>query len=419
MKSLLKIIRSWFPPPTPADNESVRQVRPFFWLVAIGLTFVYIFSLRGDPQLREPIRLIPFTVLILVHGVVHWNMLRFAMTRPGTIVYLVVQGVLGMAIIIVGNNIGLTYGIFMSLIGEVLGLLGLTPFGLASAVYFMVLSGIGFLVTSEMDQFWIWAATALGILPVVVIYVWMLRRQMDAREKAQTLLAELETAHRQLSEYAVQVEDLTLAAERRRMARELHDTLSQGLAGLILQIEAAGAHLDAHNIDKAQAVLRQALSRARETLADARRAIGDLREIPGADPDLAFAIREEIDRFHELTGISCQAELDVRCLVPEALRETIVRVAAEGLFNIAMHAQASRVSVELKCAEKELFLTLRDDGIGFDPGSAVGARGHYGLLGLRERCRLAGGTLEISSRPGAGAQVLARLPLTSGTKEVA
>jgi len=270
-----------------------------------------------------------------------------------------------------------------------------------------------------MDQFWIWAATALGILPVVVIYVWMLRRQMDAREKAQALLAELETAHRQLSEYAVQVEDLTLAAERRRMARELHDTLSQGLAGLILQIEAAGAHLDNQNTDKAQAVLRQALTRARETLADARRAIGDLREMPGDDPDLATAIKEEIERFEVLTGISCQANLDVNCAVPEALRETIARVAAEGLFNIAMHAQASQVSLELKCGAEDLRLTLRDDGRGFDPLSAVGASGHYGLLGLRERCRLAGGTLEIASRPGEGSQLMVRLPLNPGAEEAA
>ncbi|MBN1372975.1 MAG: sensor histidine kinase [Anaerolineaceae bacterium] len=419
MKSILNTIQSWFPSPSAVDKEEVRQVRPFFWLVVIGLIFVYTFSLRGDPGLREPARLIPFTALILVHGVIHWNMLRFAKTRPATIVYLIVQGALGMAIIVIGNNIGLTYGIFMSLIGEVLGLLGLTPFGLASAAYFILLSGIGFLLTSEMDQFWIWAATALGILPVVVIYVWMLRRQMDAREKAQTLLAELETAHRQLSEYAVQVEDLTLAAERRRMARELHDTLSQGLAGLILQIEAAGAHLDNQNTDKAQAVLRQALTRARETLADARRAIGDLREIPGVDPDLVTALEEEIERFQGLTGISCQADLDVRCEVPEALRETVARVAAEGLFNIAMHAQASQASLKLSCGGEELFLSLRDDGIGFDPGSAVGASGHYGLLGLRERCRLAGGTLEISSRPGEGSQLTVRLPLNFSAGEAA
>ena len=356
-------------------------MRPFFWLVVIGLIFVYVFSLRGDAQLREPARLIPFTVLLLVHGVVHWNMLRFAMTRAGTLVYLIVQGALGMAIIVVGNNIGLTYGIFMSLIGEVLGLLGLTPFGLASAAYFILLSGIGFLLTSEMDQFWIWAATALGILPVVVIYVWMLRRQMDAREKAQTLLAELETAHRQLSEYAVQVEDLTLAAERRRMARELHDTLSQGLAGLILQIEAAGAHLDNQNTDKAQAVLRQALTRARETLADARRAIGDLREMPGDDPDLVTAIKEEIERFEVLTGISCQANLDVNCAVPEALRETMARAAAEGLFNIAMHAQASQVSLTLKCTEKEMCLTLRDDGMDLTRAAWWGPAGTTGCWG--------------------------------------
>ena len=180
---------------------------------------------------------------------------------------------------------------------------------------------------------------------------------------------------------------------------------------MILQIEAAGAHLDSQRVEKAQAVLTQALSRARETLADARRAIGDLRELPGADLDLQSAIREEIERFQDLTGITCEASLDLTCVVPEALRETVTRAAAEGLFNIAMHAQASHVFLGLKCEQQELCLTLRDDGQGFDPNSAVGASGHYGLLGLRERCRLAGGVLEISSRPGEGATLVMRLPV--------
>jgi two-component system, NarL family, sensor histidine kinase YdfH len=157
-------------------------------------------------------------------------------------------------------------------------------------------------------------------------------------------------------------------------------------------------------------VLQQALGRARETLADARRAIGDLREEPDPVTDLPGAILEEIERFRSLTGIPCDASLDRTCVTPEELRETALRAAAEGLFNIARHAGATHAAVELKCTPKGLHLTVVDDGKGFDPEQFIGQNGHYGLLGLRERCRLAGGTLTITSRPGEGTRLELALP---------
>jgi len=97
------------------------------------------------------------------------------------------------------------------------------------------------------------------------------------------LLAELESANRQLTEYAARVEDLTIAAERQRMARELHDTLSQGLAGLILQLEAADAHLAADRPERARGILEQSMEKARGTLKEARQVIDDLRQPAGHD----------------------------------------------------------------------------------------------------------------------------------------
>jgi NarL family two-component system sensor histidine kinase YdfH len=100
---------------------------------------------------------------------------------------------------------------------------------------------------------------------------------VDAREQVQEIAAELEKANQQLSQYAAQVEDLTISNERQRMARELHDTLSQGLTGIILQLEAIEAHLSNERIDKAKAIVSNAKLQARAALADARNAIDDLR----------------------------------------------------------------------------------------------------------------------------------------------
>ena len=106
----------------------------------------------------------------------------------------------------------------------------------------------------------------------------------------------------------VELERLTLAAERQRLARELHDTLAQGLVGLTLQLEALDAHLGRGEVPKSIAIVRGAAARARSTLADARTAIADLRATSA--PPLAEALREEADRFSSATGIPCVVTVD-------------------------------------------------------------------------------------------------------------
>jgi NarL family two-component system sensor histidine kinase YdfH len=127
------------------------------------------------------------------------------------------------------------------------------------------------------------------------------------------------------------------------MARELHDTLAQGLAGLILQMEAAKAHLVNHREERALEIVAQAIGRARTSLADARSAIDHLRVETRTPADLQLALEEEIERFTAATGIPCTAQLSSLSLVPEGCCEAIARSVAEGLLNIARHAQASQV----------------------------------------------------------------------------
>jgi NarL family two-component system sensor histidine kinase YdfH len=243
----------------------------------------------------------------------------------------------------------------------------------------------------------------------VVVYVVMFTRETQSRRRTQQLLEELETAHQQLSEYATKVEDLTLSTERQRMARELHDTLAQGLAGLILQLEAVDSHLGQDHPDQAQAIVHQAMGRARVTLADARSAIQDLRDGTPSIDNLSDAIRQEVDRFTTATGIPCELKLSPPKEIPTSVHEHARRAVAEGLTNIARHAQANNVWLKLWESEGMLEIALRDDGVGFDPTVKLG--GHYGLVGLRERARLAGGSLELVSEPGAGTTLTLVLPL--------
>jgi len=306
------------------------------------------------------------------------------------------------------GQVAMVFALFMGLLGEAVGLFGLNRRALLVSVFYLILAAIDVSQTSELITLgW----TLLGIIPMiifVVVYVTLYIRQLEAREQAQALLTELEAANRQLSEYAAQVEDLTIAAERQRMARELHDTLSQGLAGLILQLEAADAHLSKERPERAQEIIAQAMEQARATLANARRAIGDLRSSVDTVPGLEQALETEVKRFEQATGLPCDLDVQLNSEPPKSVTETGLKIVSEGLTNVARHAQASHAWVKVDEMEAQLRLEIRDDGQGFDPG-AVEA-GHYGLLGMHERARLAGGTLDVSSEKGQGTALKVCLP---------
>ncbi|MCA9968553.1 MAG: hypothetical protein KC423_30115, partial [Anaerolineales bacterium] len=144
-----------------------------------------------------------------------------------------------------------------------------------------------------------WLGIAAVMMVFVLIYVMLFMQQMKARQEAQKLLSELENANEQLAAYAQQVENLTLETERQRMARELHDTLAQGLAGLILQIEGLELHLEQGNQEKVAEIAAQAKKRARSTLAEARQVIGALRQQDSAST--AESIMHEVERFRQVS----------------------------------------------------------------------------------------------------------------------
>jgi len=392
------------------DIEETRQARPFYAVLMLVLALVYGMALQLTPSLRQPARLIPFTALLVVHAALHWLSLRLPAHLRWTYPYFGVQTLLVFIIGVVTVGQGVVLGLYLALAGEAVGMLEdfrrSTP--VVAAILGVAVVNYGLVLGWSSLPGWL-----LVILPTaffVMVYVTMFGRQMRGRQEAQRLLRELEAAHRQLGEYAARVEELSRAAERQRMARELHDTLAQGLAGLILQLEAADAHLGRQEDDKAQSIIRQAMLRARATLADARRAIGQLRAEALRPADLERAIRQEAERFSAATGIPCQVSIDLPAAIPEAVSENSLRAVSEALANAARHAQARHAWVDLAPDHDSLAVSIRDDGVGFEPAE-VETQGHYGLLGLRERARLAGGGLEVSSSRSQGTTVRLTLPL--------
>jgi two-component system, NarL family, sensor histidine kinase YdfH len=312
-----------------------------------------------------------------------------------------------------------TFGLYLVLIGMPVGIVRDVRMASVVVVGYVALFGFNIglwaflgLLSSETVRVTLICTGPLALF--VGGYAILFIRQARAREQAQELLQELEVAHAQLADYVERVEDLTLTAERQRMARELHDTLAQGLAGLILQLEAVDSHLASQHSARAREIVQQAMARARATLADARRAIDDLRVDDISKGDLAQVVQEEISRFTAATGIPCNCDLDSLSTIPVALHEHALRAVTEGLTNVARHAQANQVWVSAEQRDGMLAIEVRDNGIGFEPVTIAQQVGHYGLLGMRERARLAGGSLEIMSAPSVGTTICLRLPGNNG-----
>ncbi len=412
-KSTPKILKILVP---GGEEREARFVLPFFLLVMLALIFLYAITLFTLPATRQLPVLIPFTILMIIHAMLHWTSILFMRKQNGTLLYLGVQGALAFSMTVIAGSSALSYGLYMALIGESIGMLR-KPFYKAAAVIALVsLSAISVLLVAREQNLVTWMFIILPMTLFVVIYTTLYGRESEARQKAQSLAEELEAANRQLGEYAGEIETLTLANERERMARELHDTLAQGLAGLILQLEAADAHLSSGRAERAQAIVQQAMGRARTALAEARRAIDDLRSGERTPDALERSLRSEVEHFSQATGIPCELTLSLPEALPVELEDPVCRLVAEGLTNVARHAQASRAWVRIQPLDAGLEIVIGDNGRGFDPEQETARPGHYGLLGMRERARLAGGSLAVETAPGKGTILMLTLPVKGEAK---
>jgi two-component system NarL family sensor kinase len=198
--------------------------------------------------------------------------------------------------------------------------------------------------------------------------------------------------------------------ERNRIAREIHDTLAQSLAAITLKLDVADAMLDSGApATELRGPLNDAIQLARDSLADARRSVLDLRAEPDEETDLPAALRAIVQRATQGTRLSGSVDVIGDPLaLPVRTRAALYRIAQEAVTNVVRHADANRLMVRLSVGEEHTELVIGDDGCGFVPTSM--APGRFGLVGMNERARLLGGVLEIQSAPGAGTTIVVVAP---------
>ncbi|SEG88739.1 Signal transduction histidine kinase [Thermomonospora echinospora] len=232
------------------------------------------------------------------------------------------------------------------------------------------------------------------------------RRYRKALVDLEAALEENAGLHAQLM---TQAHEAGVLDERQRMAREIHDTLAQGLAGIITQLRAA------KRVPDGAEHVELALALATESLAEARRSVDALRPQRLDDAHLPEAMSALARDWSEASGVELHVEITGdRVPLSPAIEVALFRIAQEALTNIGKHAAASRAGLTLSYAGDVTLLDIRDDGKGID-GSGDGG---FGLSSMRQRARGVGGTLEIESVPGEGTAISASVPALQAGPQV-
>ncbi|MFG3259479.1 sensor histidine kinase [Streptomyces sp. NPDC048172] len=253
------------------------------------------------------------------------------------------------------------------------------------------------------------ASTAIVFLASALIGLWVLAVVAQSEERAR-LIVELERAQ---AELAAAHQRQGAADERERLARDIHDTLAQGFASIVVLAEAARSGLAAEP-DRSSQQLHSIEQTARENLAEARELVASGHDAAPSRGSAAEPLRRTLDRFAEDTGLEVTAELaDVVCDQPT--RIALLRCAQESLANVRKHAGASAVGVVLSGQGAVVELEITDDGTGFAVAEAAD-RG-FGLRGMRRRLTELGGDLKITSSLGNGTRVLALVPAPGASEE--
>ncbi|KWX77294.1 hypothetical protein AML91_07935 [Paenibacillus jilunlii] len=375
----------------------------------IWLSIVYagtvVLQFLKDPLILESA---VFTGLFTLHVFLHWNSYR--VTHKTFWIYFSIQAALVYlcAILMRDGYQAVLIGLLPILIAQSLSY----SFRVKRVVFISLISIIVFfdsaLTVGDKKEMIVFLPIFVLMLIIVLAYAILFFKQVQERLRIQSFLEDLRVAHEK-------VEELTLANERQRMARDLHDTLAQGVAGLIMRLEAADAHMSQKHTERAHEIIRQSMQQARRTLAEARRAIDNLRLKSAPEINFKEAIADEIEHFNQATGIIVFEDYRLNKRLSRLQMEHSLHIVKECLTNIARHAKADKVWVLVSAQNDKLVIGIRDNGIGFKTEDMGKDAGHYGLLGMKERVRLIGGEIYMNSN-SEGTSIKLETPLIEGER---
>jgi signal transduction histidine kinase len=377
----------------------------FILTVVVAYVATFLASI-GSFDLPVMATLLGLGLLYTAIGTVGTRIFDRLNSVPWWLLFFGIEILLAMAILTIGSFFGTFWIITLPLVSQSVIALprrwSLLVCAMVVAFGFTIpLSWIGGWETAFQNTLFFLAGVVF-----VALFTEIAVREGRARAEVEHLAGELARANEQLRLQAAQAEELATAKERNRLAREIHDSLGHYLTVINVQLEAAAAVFSRDPQRSVEAMLK-AQSLAREGLADVRLSIAALRASPEEDRPLTESL-ESLVADCRAAGLVAGLEISgtVRRLSAQAER-ALFRAAQEGLTNVRKHARASRCDVRLEFGTGAARLTIQDNGVG--QAAEEGAPG-FGLVGVRERAALLGGTVRIETTPGSGFRLEVEVP---------
>jgi signal transduction histidine kinase len=257
---------------------------------------------------------------------------------------------------------------------------------------------------------WEWRFSNVLLFGLTLVFALLLINALIAerqsREQLEIAHDKLAMAHEKLRYYALRIEDQATLQERNRIAREIHDGLGHTLAAQTIQLNNALLFWKSED-EKALAFLKQAKQLGSEALLEIRKSVSVLRSNPLQGLSLESAIDKLLQDFQHMTAIEVSNSIRLPVLLSQEINTTLYRIVQESLTNIHKHADATMVTVGLQQHAGQIYLSIADNGKGFDPAQNTTG---FGLQGMRERVAAAGGQLAIYSKSENGCRISVSLP---------
>ena len=402
------------------SKEEAVTVLPFLLLLYAVLAATYAVAVFSIDALRDPLRMALFTALMAMHALLHAFSPRLRAAAqldegwPWLVAYLSGQGLLLLAMSALAGGQGILIGLYIALTGEAIAITWpnarATALVVLACLVLLILSGI--LSTNlEFLAGWLPTVALLAAFAFAISFLYVeLHRSSDS---ARLLQQELDLARQRQQIYATLAEDLSIAQRQLCLAEELQDELTGSLADMVRRLEAASdAHEDGDSENEPTVYKSWVLEQAQATFRLAERASQALQPVPREPGSLIDTLIKQVDRFTTSTGIQAALEVDdLEADVPPDLVTGVQRIVQESLANIALHAQASQVSIQVQTGEDELKVVVQDNGRGFNVAESMLQPDSHGLSDMHARARRIGGHLRLESIPGSGTRLVLTLRL--------
>jgi len=333
--------------------------------------------------------------------------------RVLTYIYLIVQTGIICTVALISPNVDFWTALFLPLVVQVMHIFPQRTGFMITGIFTSIMAVLMLLGPGPDVGLPLIFLNAVGYFLFAALIA-IIREAETSNEQLQRQQIKLQAAHEQLQAYTTQAEELAVLQERNRLARELHDSVTQSLHSSTLLAEAGQRVASSGDIERARGYLIRLGEISQQALKEMRLLVYELRPLALSGVGLEAAFQQALDAVERRSGVEVQLSIEEELELPARVEEEFYRIAMEALNNALKHANPTTVIVSLRKEEKLTIhcieLSIIDDGIGFDPAVKAG-EGGLGLVSMRERIEKLGGELTILSALGEGTQVKACVDL--------